>query len=167
MASQPDVSPDGRWVFYASSAGGASTIRKIAIDGGRSETVEAAGSSWPRVSPDGTRLAFASIDPNDPRGATRLAIASLTTNARIATFDFARGATVANGLWWSPDGSSVMYRDFSQGVWQQSLSGGPPAKVAELPERRLYFFEWSKDGRQLARSFGDDVRDAVLITGFR
>jgi len=165
-SSQPALTPDSRWVLYTATVDGTDAILKMPIDGGTAVRVTHGPSGWPSVSPDGRLVAIASSSDN-PQRALRLAILSVENGTVVAEFEPARGGRLTNGLRWSPDGSAVMYRDFSQGVWQQPIAGGPPQKSAVAPHKRIYVFDWSKDARQIAMSYGDEVRDVVLMNGFR
>ena len=161
----PDVTPDGRWMLFAASDGDRGGIFKQPIDGGEPVRLTEGG-NWPRVSPDGTKFACSYVDP--PGSSVRLAIFSVAAPATpVARFELPRGATLNNGVQWSPDGSAVIYRDFGEGLWRQPLSGEPPRKMAEVPGQRIYFFDWSQDGSRFAMSYGDELRDVVLIEHFR
>jgi DNA-binding winged helix-turn-helix (wHTH) protein/Tol biopolymer transport system component len=157
--SQPDVTPDGRWVFFVETMNGMTSIWKTSVDGGEPTRVVAAG-SWPAVSPDGARLAYGAADNG-------LAVLSLGDGGPSAHFGVPRGGTFNNGLRWSADGTAVIYRDFSEGLWQQPLAGGPAARLPDAAARRIYFFDWTRDGRRFALAYGDEVRDVVLMRGFR
>lgn len=43
----------------------------------------------------------------------------------------------------------------------------PSENMAGVPAKRIYYFDWSHDGRQLALSYGDEARDVVLISHSR
>jgi hypothetical protein len=121
---------------------------------------------WPSVSPDGTALAYV-----ESRGAESEAdavgVIALDSGRRIARLETPRGATFNNGVYWSPDGAAIVYRDFSDGLWRQSLDGAPAVKMPGLPDKKIYFAGWSADRRLFAMSYGDEVRDVVLMRGFR
>ncbi|MGB7591020.1 MAG: hypothetical protein WBO19_07260, partial [Terriglobia bacterium] len=51
-------------------------------------------------------------------------------------------------------------------VWEQPLAGGPPKPVTHFTSEKIFWFDWSRDGR-LALSRGADQTDAVLIKNFR
>jgi Tol biopolymer transport system component len=165
--AEPALTPDGRWVLYTHRGNGTQSVWKISIDGGSAERVAPLGSSWPRVSPDGTRLAYAFLDSSSlSRGTAQLIVRSMADQTLVGQFDIARGGTTNNGIHWSPDGSAVIYRNFSGGLWKQPLSG-VATKMTDVPNERIYFFDWAKDGKQFALSYGDEVRDVVLMNGFR
>jgi len=52
-------------------------------------------------------------------------------------------------------------------IWQQPLKGGTPQQVTRFAADRIFFFDWSADGRRLALSHGVFVEDIVLVTHFR
>jgi len=49
----------------------------------------------------------------------------------------------------------------------QPLDGGPPRQVTDFKSDRIFGFEWSRDGKQLALARGTESSDVVLISGFR
>jgi hypothetical protein len=51
-------------------------------------------------------------------------------------------------------------------VWEQPLAGSPPQPVTHFTSGKIFWFDWSRDGR-LALSRGTDQTDAVLIKNFR
>ncbi|AHG93530.1 transcriptional regulator domain-containing protein (plasmid) [Gemmatirosa kalamazoonensis] len=164
-AAQPTLTPDGRWVLYTRVDDGAPSVWRLPVDGGASQRVTGAGASWPSVSPDGTRLAVALSDSAGRE--TRLAVLSLADGRRVAEFPLPRGGRLSNGVHWVPDGSALIYRDFDRGLWRQPLTGGAAARVGQIADGRIYFLDWAKDGRRAALSYVDEVRDVVLMTGFR
>jgi Tol biopolymer transport system component/DNA-binding winged helix-turn-helix (wHTH) protein len=164
-SGQPDTTPDGRWVLYAASDDGDPAIWRVSIDGGQPIRV-LARANWPRISPDGTMIACAYADKAGAPIAD-LALFSMQDARLIARFDPARGATLNNGVQWTADGTALVYRDFGEGLWRQAVTGGPPQKLPGVTAKRIYFFDWSRDGRLFAMSYGDESRDAVLISHFR
>jgi len=166
-AAQPALTPDGRWVLYTRVGDGAPSIWRVSIDGGASERVTPDGSSWPSVSPDGTRLAYGASDSVGGANPTRLVVRALADGRAVAEFPVASGGRLTNGLQWTPDGAAVVYRDQEHGVWRQALGGGAAARVLDATAGRIYFVDWARDGRRLAVSYVDEVRDVVLMSGFR
>jgi Tol biopolymer transport system component len=163
-SAQPSLAPDGRSIVYTATVDGAPSIRRISIDGGAPKQVAPVPSTWPSVSPDGTRVAYVT---EDAARLPQIAVASLEHRTTVAQFDVARGASLNNGVRWSPDGAALVYRDFGHGLWRQPIAGGKPARLSDVPARRIYFYAWAKDRSRFAMSYGDEVRDVVLISGFR
>jgi Tol biopolymer transport system component len=164
--STPDVTPDGSWVLYAVNERGASTIWRISIDGGTPVRLTNAQSSWPQVSPDGKYFACAYAD-RTLSPATQLAVFPLAGGQPFTHFAVQGGAELSNGIHWSPDNGSLIYRDLGAGLWRQSLAGGAPQKLPDLPDRKIWFCDWSMDGKQLALAYGEEMRDVVLLANFR
>jgi Tol biopolymer transport system component len=164
--TNPEPTPDGKWVLYCSIIEGSGTMWKVSIDGGEPVRVIPESADCPRVSPDGKLLACAYYDRTvSPR--QQLAILALDDFGLLYHFDLAGFGTFTNGLHWTADSSAVTYRDFAGGVWRQPLTGGAPEKLPGVPDRRIYYYDWSRDGKQFAMAYGDEIRDAVLINNFR
>jgi Tol biopolymer transport system component/DNA-binding winged helix-turn-helix (wHTH) protein len=164
--ASPELTPDGKWVFYVSTVDGSGTIWKVSIDGGEPSRVIDRPSDWPALSPDGRLLACAYFD-RTVSSHTQLAVISLDDLKLLYHFNLARFGTFNNGLHWSPDGSAVVYRNFPGGLWRQPLTGGTPERLPGAPDKRIYYFDWSRDGKQFAMAYGDEIGDAVLISNFR
>ncbi len=159
----PDLTPDGKWIIYVARDAKVKTIQKISIDGGTPIRMLAA--DLPSVSPDGKLLAATYLDEEEKR--TRLAVFLIEGGEALSHFSIPASATFNGGLRWLPDGSAVVYRDYRDGLWAQKISGGAPEKLAGLPNKKIRYFDWSSDGRQFAMSYGEEVRDVVLISNFR
>ena len=82
----------------------------------------------------------------------------------------AGGAWTSGGpLVWTPDGRAISFINSVNGVgnvWEQPVAGGPPTPVTHFTSDRIFYFDWSRDGR-LALSRGTDTTDAVLIKNFQ
>ncbi len=70
----------------------------------------------------------------------------------------------------SPDGQWVVFSRQEGGnsgnVWEQPIAGGPPKAVTHFTSDRIFWYDWSRDGR-LAFSRGTKQTDAVLIKNFQ
>ncbi len=156
---QPFVSADSRYVYYKSWQDGIGEMRRVPIDGGESVALTDKETSWVAASPDG-RFIAASYR-TDKR---RLAIFGSDGGAPIKQFDLPKTGTLYGGARWTPDNASVVYGDAAYGYWQQTINGGEPKRIENLPKEKLYNFAWSRDGKQFAFVRGIDLRDVVLIT---
>jgi len=160
VAGEPAISPDGKWVVFVGNSDDNGPLWRISIDGGDPLRLgEKKAYSWPGVSPDGKLIACGSqVD-----GKRKLAILSIDGGEPLKLFDVASLAEFAPGVVWSPDGRSVTYRDWANGIWKQSLEGGEPQKLEGLPQERLYAYRWSRDGSRFAYTRGSENSDVVLI----
>ena len=159
--SQPSASPDGKWVVYVSACDGASALWRIPIEGGPAQRLTDKPAAWPWISPDGKWIASAyESSPNN----WQLAIVSMDGNLPPKLFDVAPLAVFSFAIRWTPDGKSVTYRDSSQGLWRQSIEGGAPQQIPNLPQDKIYCYGWSRDGKSFAFSRGLEIRDAFLIS---
>jgi Tol biopolymer transport system component len=166
----PDVSADGRSVFYASFAGwspavgGEPNLWSVTIEGGEAHEILRQPASYPRVSPDGKRLGCIYFPGKDPRtSADLLATLGLDGTGGLKVFD--ASPSDETPISWSPRGEALDYILNAGGVgniWRQPAGGGPPSRVTNFESGELFTFAWSRDGR-LACVRGATTRGMVLI----
>ena len=169
LTDNPDVnphcSPDGRWVVYVSNAN-KDTIWKIAIDGGQPLQLTEKLSFAPAISPDGKQIAcFYFEDQNSP---ARLGILPSQGGQPVKTFPLA--AQAGTNLSWTADGSAIVYVVTSAGVsnlWAQRFDGSPPKQLTNFTSDRVFWFDFSRDGKQIALSRGNQTSDVVLISNIK
>ncbi len=162
----PHITPDGKWIVYLSRREGKNFLARISIEGGESiQITDKVISADPRVSPDGKSIAC--IYKVEDKSPNKLGIVSLEDGKLLKLFDVPRTLNFNQSLRWTPDGKSVCYRDWSNGIWIQDLQGGSAKKLEGLPEEKIYNFEWSADGKFFALARGREINDAVLITDSR
>ncbi len=163
---RPSVTPDGRWVLYGNrSDDGIISVWKVSIDGGDPVRLINNPSGYVRVSPDGKTFAC-SYNRADGEKA-QLAVFPIGGGEPLHVFDLPPKASLFVGIRWTPDGQSLVYRDFGPSLWKQNLAGGEPEKILEFPDEVIYSFDWSFDGKQFAVAHGEDVRDVVLVMNDR
>ena len=161
----PHCSPDGRWVVYVSTAN-KDTIWKVGIDGGRPTQLTDKLSFSPAISPDGKEVVcFYLEDQNSP---ARLAVIPFEGGQPVKTFPLA--AEAGTNLSWSADGSAIVYLVTSGGVsnlWAQPINGTERKQLTSFTSDRIFWFDFSHDGRQLALSRGSRTSDVVVISNFK
>jgi TolB protein len=160
----PQFSPDGRWVVYRKSFGKA-TVWKAPADGGEPVQLSDKYSTHPTVSPDSKLVAYFYRDENTP---WRIAVASLEGGEPLKTFDLP--TTFDRSLHWTTDGRAVAYVDTKKGVSNivaQPLDGGAPKQLTDFKADRIFWFDFSRDGKQLALSRGAQTSDVLLISDAR
>jgi Tol biopolymer transport system component len=107
-----------------------------------------ASDTWPRISPDGRRIAF-------------VRSASGFTEIRIMDWTGGPSRRLANtggldGLAWASDGQSILYQVATdpKNLWEIAASGGVPRRPPFLTEANATEITLSRDGRKIAYSIG-------------
>ena len=162
----PHVTPDGRWVVYATvSFAERNLVWKVPFEGGEPVALTDKTSSWPFVSPDGRWVACTySEAPNTP---LKLAVVPFEGGPPARLFDL-ESSFGANTVW-LPDNRGIAYLDNRTGtmnVWLQPTGGGQPVQLTDFKGNGVVSHDWSRDGRlALARSALNT--SVVLIRDFR
>jgi serine/threonine protein kinase/Tol biopolymer transport system component len=158
---RPDCSPDGRWVVYVSTAN-KDTIWKVGVDGGQPLQLTEKLSFSPAISRDGKQIVcFYLEDQNSP---IKLAILPFQGGQLVKTLPLAGQA--GTNLSWNADGSAVVYVVTSGGVsnlWAQPVNGTQRKQLTDFASERIFAFDFSRDGKQVALSRGTQTGDVVLI----
>jgi Tol biopolymer transport system component len=159
-------SPDGSSIVYTSIDQGASTLRRISIDGGESSRVEGAGvgAFTPHFSPNGKYISY--VDNSSMP--IRLVVWE-TDNGNCRYFDVVEFAALYAGAIWTPDGRSLAYfagDNKAMNVWTQPIEGGPPQQLTDFTTGRIHRIAYSADGKRLYLARGFTVNDALLAKGF-
>ncbi|HEX5735525.1 MAG TPA: protein kinase [Blastocatellia bacterium] len=162
---QPHCSPDGKWLFFASSYEGKPMMYKAPIDGGEPIRLFDKDSAYPVVSPDGKLVAFPYFD--EQVNTRRLAVISSETGQLLKSFDIGYYWYFVR---WTPDGRAVAYiktqGDVSN-IWAQPLDGGKAVQLTDFKSDLIFNFAWSNDGKQLAIARGSETSDVVMIRDIR
>lgn len=162
--SYPSVTPDGKWLVYEHANKDGNSVRRVAIEGGEPIIIVNKNANNPQVSPDGKFVACG----YSGSGKRQLAIFSIEGGEPLKLFDVPPTHNFDNtAIRWSPDGRFINYRDWSNGIWQQSIEGGAPVRLENLPQEKFYTYGWSADGKQFAFARGQEIRDVVLMNNFR
>ena len=166
----PQSSPDGRWVVFHSTPG-SFRAWKVSIDGGEPVRLTDKWTSNPTVSPDGSLVAcWYRDDDQQPNTPMKVAIIPFAGGDPVKVFDVPSSVNLAAGLRWTPDGRALNYIDTINGVsniWSLPLDGGPPKQLTDFKTDQIFWFDFSRDGKQLALSRGTQTSDVVLIRDFR
>jgi Tol biopolymer transport system component len=166
-----DVSPDGVWVVYSDFTKGG--IWKVPVEGG--DPVPLTTDYYqrdfaPAISPDGKLIA--SYNRDRPDGAVRIAIHPFAGGGPIRILQIPRAKDLTQDfispLRWTRDGRAVTYidaRDDVFNLWNQPLDGSPPEQLTHFTSDKIFWFDWSRDGKQLVLARGTIARNAILIKG--
>ena len=123
----------------------------------------------PAISPDGKLLAYSVWNENDKPEHFEHQIISLETGRQVRSFEIPSTAFRGSGnilLRWMPDGSGLTFIDYRQGaanICFVPFAGGPPVQLTNFSDSQIFWFDWSRNGRQLAVTRGMILNDVILI----
>ena len=170
----PQCSPDGKWVTYTLLGSGKPTLWRVSIDGGAPQQLSDRYTALPAISPDGKSIACVYRDeqPNSP---LKLAIFPFEGGKPTQIFDVgisAAGNTLSlePPVSWTPDGRALTYVVTAAGVsniWSRPLTAGQARPLTNFKSERIFWFDQSRDGKQLVVARGTRTSDVVLISNFR
>ena len=145
--AQYAVSASGAAVYQRAGGGGQMTVARLASDGVSALLADPAHYQWPRLSPDGQRLAIGRLEGGD----FDIWIHDLAT---------ATGTRLVHGATpiWSPDGRFVLFENTPLGLFAQRVDGASPAERLVSGAGRLIPWSFNADGTRLAYyAFVDDT----------
>jgi serine/threonine protein kinase/Tol biopolymer transport system component len=159
------VSSDGQWIAFTLCLNKC-TVWTLSIDGGTPVQLTDKASQNPAISPDGKYIACSYLD--QPNGTFKLAILPREGGQPVKTFTYTSSDTTNKQ--WSPDGRAIIYGITRNGVtnlWAQPIDGSPPRQLTNFASDRIFSFQISRDGKQVALDRGTTASDVVLISNFK
>lgn len=162
----PSFLADGNSLLYSVLRNGRRVVVKSSIEGGTPVTLVEKQAWRAVVSPRGDYFAANYFDETSAEW--KIAVWPLAGGE--PSFLFTAPGSFQRAIRWMPDGSALAYIVTAGGIsnlWVQPLAGGSPYPITNFTQGRIFDFEWSRDGRQLAFAMGWVDSDAVLIENFR
>jgi Tol biopolymer transport system component/tRNA A-37 threonylcarbamoyl transferase component Bud32 len=154
LVLSPVWSPNDRFIYFASSRGGAVNIWKIAAQGGQPEQITAGQGDDAEldISRDGKSIVFSSYRVNVNLAEMSVdAPSSGRAGVRWLTTDSARGEMAPA---YSPDGRRIAYFTNrigaeKEGIWVMDTDGSNPVQLIGEDERVNIFPRWAPDSQRL------------------
>jgi eukaryotic-like serine/threonine-protein kinase len=162
----PRITPDGKDIVYGTWMG--QGVFKVPLTGGEPTQLLSDVTFQPTVSPDGKLLAVTKRRHDPP--SDYLDILPLAGGPSITQFEIPVLSMTGEHLSWTRDSKGLIFLDSRDGIgnlWLQPLAGGKPKQLTNFSSDRIYSFDWSQDGKQLAVARGSSTSDIVLINNFR
>jgi serine/threonine protein kinase len=157
----PACSKDGRWVYYVDNNDN-HYLKRVSIDGGRPETIVNFSLGYYALSPDGKQVASLEVRELDHKMMLRLD----STEAHHMVYHDMDQRALEEGLAFSPDGKAVVYLVREKGadnLWAQPLDGSAAKPLTHFTADKIFRFNYSPDGSQIAIERGESESDVVLL----
>ena len=162
-AEAPYFSPDGKLVLFTDFGHDKPSLWRGPIGGGNPTQIIDKPSWSPVVSPDGKLIAC--YYAAEETGGTKLAVIPFEGGPPLKILDI-----ISLMVRWTGDGRSLTYivdRGGTSNIWKQPLDGGPATQLTDFKTDRIFWFDWSRDGKQLALIRGAVSSDVVLISDIK
>ena len=117
-------------------------------------------------SPDHKLVLYKSQKVVNGQMQSKIVVASAEGGNPLYTFDSPYGVT---GGRFTPDSKAIAFRltrNRAGNIWEQRLSGGELVPVTKFTSDDMFAFAWSKDGKRLAFSRGQQKTDVVMMKDF-
>lgn len=121
-------------------------------------------SAWsPRISPDGSRIAFTTYDIGTYE--RKIVIAKLN-GSEFGGIEREMEFNLVNQFVWAPDSKSLTLLSSRSGLpnlWNQPIDGSAPRPMTDLKTGLIFNFAWTADGKNILLARGSVNNDLILI----
>ncbi len=166
IEGQPTFTPDGRWALYHYlDENRQVSIWKVPLNGGEPTRLTGLGASRPIVSPDGKIFACKYYMSD---GTKKIGLFPIDGGQPLKLLDLPEVAE-SHMFRWANDSKSFIYVDTKSGfdLYSQPIDGGPARMFIPSGPDRIYTFDISRNGKNIAFSRGTETSDAVMIRNFK
>ncbi len=154
-------SPDSKSAYYAADA----ATWRVSLDGGTPEKTNLPFAEL-GFSPDG-KLLFATEQEDTAVGLqAHFVVMPAGGGPPLHTFSIPYGMQKPR---FTPDGKAIAFlltRNHATNIWEQPLAGGEIVPLTKFTSGEMYAFDWSKDGKQLLFSRGQNKSDVIMMSNF-
>jgi len=162
----PIFSNDGKYIAFAAWPDGKQSIFRMPAGGGPAQRLTSYFSRAPSYSPDGERIACFFLDGDDQFFS--LGIFPAEGGPPVKKFSIPASTVPDRGTLWTPDGKMVTYLvsdGEERNLWAQPVEGGDPVKITDFSRPWIQRRAYSKDGKQVAITRGENLQNAVMLSG--
>jgi DNA-binding winged helix-turn-helix (wHTH) protein/Tol biopolymer transport system component len=164
----PEFTPDGQAVIFQRGYGNKiQTIWRVNIADGSLTQFTEHRSLYPAISPDGSQIAYYSLSKNAKRESIwAIDLISSVNGASIKYIDAPKGILTDRFLRWRPGGkflSQIERVGNSLDLFLIPVNGGEPQIFSGIGSDHVEWFDWSRDGKEVAVSQTTEMQDLVLI----
>lgn len=166
----PAISSDGRSVIYTATGSTLYTLWRVPVEGGPSVQLTDRLSQWPAASPDGKWIAcWYRAETKQP---WRLALLPTNGGPPAKLLDLPATADSALPVRWLPphgteNAGAICFVDTRNGIsnlWSYALTDGALKQLTEFSSEHIFWFDISRDGKQIATSRGTLINDVLLFS---
>lgn len=161
IAGSAGCAPDSKSALYGASG----AVWRIPIEGGTpAKTDLPIGLGG--YSRDGKLYLYGSQTIENGNIHSKIVIAPGGGGSPLHTFDAPYGM---RGARFTVDGKAIAFlltRNHATNIWKQPLSGGNLVQVTQFTNGDMFAFDWSKNGKQLAFSRGQQKTDVMMMSDF-
>jgi serine/threonine protein kinase/Tol biopolymer transport system component len=169
----PLWSVDGKSIIFTAIDAAKVSMWKVSIDGGNPIRLNHYFGSAMSVSPKDGKIACRFVDEQAKPPGFRVGVLDSEGAHLTAAFDLPNFLEEVGPrrfhqvIDWTADGQALTYLERQSGVeniWSQRLDGGPPRQLTNFKSDLIFYYKWSRDGKQFAVARGTQTTDVVLIT---
>ncbi|HRH40551.1 MAG TPA: winged helix-turn-helix domain-containing protein [Pyrinomonadaceae bacterium] len=159
----PRLSPDGQIIYFEQYNDSQWQLVKMPKDGGEPVLITDDTVNNYDISPDGKLIAYHYLDQQTKKWKIR--VRNVSDNSIYKDLEITSNSLIK----FTPDSKSIIYnlsdaiRDGGN-VWIQSLDGGASKPLIELKNEKIYWANFSNDGKSLFYTKGKTTASAVLLS---
>ncbi len=167
----PRVTDNSKYLYYVLRGKEESSILRLDLQTQKEEIFfnnpEFQPGAFLELSPDNKYLTFSRTMKNsNQQSGGSMTVVSIENTNDIKVFSASMVPVIRR---FSPDSQSLDYiysiTDSTQ-IVRQKFDGSQPQPIYTTPEGKIFNFAWSKDGKKIVISRGQQFRDAVLLSEF-